>query len=91
MIERWQGGSWKAITLAAIGPFNFHRALQRTAAIRVGHFSHGCLVVQHLLDHWLMCQLLGYPEHGPTLEQSATLRASLYIVNVSPGASHADL
>lgn len=84
MIERLKGGHWFHMTKAKVGPFNVHRALLRSLALRVGDFSHGCLVVRALLDHWRLCLMLGYPEHGPTPEQMATLRCSLYIISITP-------
>lgn len=84
LIERLQHRHWMHMTTPVVGPFNVHRALLRGVAKRVGHFSQGCLVVHLLLDHWGLCLMLGYPEHGPTPEQMATLRCSLYIIDITP-------
>lgn len=84
LVERWQHEKWVPITHPAVGPFNFHRAMMRGTSQRVGDFSHGCLVVRLLIDHWRMCLLLGYPEHGPTPEQMATMRCSLYLFDITP-------
>lgn len=86
LVERHRDGVWWPMTSAVVGPFNFHRARSTGLAGAVGDYSHGCIVARSLPDHWNMCLLLGYPEHGPTADQQATMRASLYILDITPSS-----
>ncbi len=86
IVERWDGERWVLFEDdPVVGPYNFHRALFRGAARRVGDFSHGCVVIRDRLEHWRLTLHIGYPEHGPTAAQQRSIRASLYILDVTPG------
>jgi len=68
--ERWKDGRWHPYDPDIRG-FNCHRSRWSGVPSKVGNYSHGCIVIPDRLEHWELCQTIGYPDPPFDRDQKA--------------------